>query len=357
MTDYQEILGIGKPGLKINRILIIYWGHYGEVLLTTPLLECLRKAFPNSYVTYIVGGNGHTIFKHGSTILYHNPNINKYIKSDQSVLRKILMEKPYDLTIDLCAGKVSFLITRMSKARIRIWSRFKERPSYFFYNYSYNGKCSKSIKAPFRKNAFRVERFLSIARLFDIDVRTASLPRVYLSKDEKKFCLDYLSKIKTNKKDIVVAMHPGGRNPTRLWNYKNYALLADKLAEVLKAKVIVFYGPGEKRFADRVAKYANNKLVTVFRKDIRKYIAIISGCNVFVSTDGGPLHIALALGVASVGLFIDEGSMNYWYGQYKQHGLLSSVFMEKGATSLDEVDAVFRKINFLLRSEVQVKHV
>ncbi len=349
MVDCRKILDIRELGLKINRILIIFWGHFGETLVTTPLIECLRKRSPRSYITYILGGSGHRLFEHASCILVHNPNINKYIKSDESVLRKILLEKPYDLVIDLCGGKVSGLIIRMSGAKIKLWGRFRERPLAFFYTYSHNGKWCNSIKVPLRKNASRIEHFLSIARLLGIDVRTASLPKLYLSKEEEKFCLDYLNNIKNNKKDIVVALHPCGRNPTRLWDPKNYALLADKLIEKLKVKIIISHGPGERIFVERVCNLANNKLIIVFEKDIRKYIAIISGCNIFISTDGGPLHIALALKIPSVGLFKDKKNMNYWYNPYKQHGLLLPVIIGRSVTAFDEVDSVFNKINVLLR--------
>ena len=105
MAYCRKILDIEKLNLKINRILIIFWGHFGDTLVTTPLLECLRKGFPGSYITYILGGSGHYLFEHASKILYHNPNVDKYIKSDESIFYKICLERRYDLAIDLFAGE------------------------------------------------------------------------------------------------------------------------------------------------------------------------------------------------------------------------------------------------------------
>jgi len=349
MANCQEVLDTEKLALKITRILIIFWGHFGETLVTTPLLECLRKRFPNSYITFVVGGSGHQLFEHAGTMLDHNPHISKYIQSDESILRKILCEDPYDVAIDLCGGKVSRLIAHMSSAKIKIWGRFRERPEEFFYSYSCGGKWCNSIRVPLRKNASRIEQFLSIAHLLGINICATSLPKIYLSKEEKKFGLDYLNNVKNKKKDIVIALHPGGRNPTRLWDPKNYALLTDKLIERMRVKVIVFHGPGERIFAERVCNLANNELITVFENDIRKYIAIISGCNIFISTDGGPLHIALALKIASVGLFKDKKYMNYWYNPYKQKGLLFPVIIGRSVATFDEVDGVFNKVNVLLQ--------
>ena len=153
----------------------------------------------------------------------------------------------------------------------------------------------------------------------------------------------------------------GGRNPWRLWKTRNYALLADRLIDRFKVKVIVFYGPGEEYFAESICKLAKNQLIKISQRNIRKYIALVSGCDFFISADGGPLHIALALRVPSVGIFRDKEIMHYWY-PYKQRDGLSQVFIpprrrfkksrsNKGEDfkwQLNEVERVFRKIGYLL---------
>ena len=90
----------------------------------------------------------------------------------------------------------------------------------------------------------------------------------------------------------------------------------------------------------------------VSQKDVRKYAAIISGCDVFISTDGGPLQMALASGTPCVGIFKFEHQENiiYWYN-YKERRNLFSLFIKSTENSKRNIDAK----NIIQRDRGQVK--
>lgn len=40
--------------LDYKRIVVTFLMHLGDVILTTPFLEVLRKAAPHSHITYVI---------------------------------------------------------------------------------------------------------------------------------------------------------------------------------------------------------------------------------------------------------------------------------------------------------------
>lgn len=43
--------------LDYKRIVVTFLMHLGDVILTTPFLEVLRKAAPHSHITYVIDEN------------------------------------------------------------------------------------------------------------------------------------------------------------------------------------------------------------------------------------------------------------------------------------------------------------
>ncbi len=315
----------------IKRILIIYWGFLGDLLVATPLAAVLRRGLPRSYITYVVGDQGYEPkmppYELGMKILEENPDIDERIRADRSILgtlRTLFMDKPYDLTINLYGNKTSELIVKASGARMKIWGKFRGVPHSFFYSENLSGEWTKSFRVEVsrQKYKYRGRQFLEIARFLGINIKDPATSKICLSAQERRFSREYLKKIR-KKGNVVIGMHPGGQHPGRLWGATNYAALADGLIDTYNAKVIVFYAPGEKHFTNSVCKFARHKLITISEKDIRRYVSIISGCDLFISSDGGPLHMALSLGVPSIGIFRNRGNAIYWYNYKKRKGLFS----------------------------------
>ena len=306
----------------VKRILIIYWGMFGDCLLTTPLIEALHKNFPKSHITYILG-RGSNLSQNAIRLLECNPYIDKYINSSISILSDVLMERPFDLVVDLCGRRTSQLISKLSGAKIKLWGRFRGIPEYFFYADCLKGDWMNPLKIDIQPHSYRVDMLSKLAEVLGFGPKGDIAPKIYFSKEERRISKKYLKSFKSSNKDIIIGMHPGSRYPARLWKTINYSLLADRLIEKYNAKILVFYGPGEKHFADRVCRFSRNSLLEIRKKDIRKYAAIVSECNLFISSDGGPLQIALASGTPSIGIFKfkNDGIIAHWYNYRKRKGL------------------------------------
>tara|TARA_B110000046_G_C12805566_1_gene319048 strand:+ start:396 stop:620 length:225 start_codon:yes stop_codon:yes gene_type:complete len=69
---------------NINKIGVIMWGLFGDVLLRTPVIRALKEIYPNSEIIAIVDPIGQEVLK-------YNNDINRIIlfKRNSNILKKI----------------------------------------------------------------------------------------------------------------------------------------------------------------------------------------------------------------------------------------------------------------------------
>lgn len=102
----------------------------------------------------------------------------------------------------------------------------------------------------------------------------------------------------------LVVMAPAAPIPERQWHPERYAAVAQRLAARGWATVLVG-APADRPVCATVATAleARSTLDLSGRTTIAESAAVIARATVYVSSDGGLLHVAHALGVATVGLF------------------------------------------------------
>jgi ADP-heptose:LPS heptosyltransferase len=94
----------------LHNILIIRLSSIGDIILTTPLLRCVRNAFPDATITFVVK-------KQYAELLSSSPHIDHLIAFDHkkgfSELKKLKIElraEKFDLFIDIHKNLRSFYL-------------------------------------------------------------------------------------------------------------------------------------------------------------------------------------------------------------------------------------------------------
>jgi len=110
--------------------------------------------------------------------------------------------------------------------------------------------------------------------------------------------------------DLVVGVAPGGGGSWgsdasyKHWSPFKFAEVANKLIEKFNTKVIIIGDESERKISDVVIHMMRNKPIDLTGKvNLELLPAIIKRCNLFISNDGGPMHMAVALGVKTVSVF------------------------------------------------------
>ncbi len=112
----------------------------------------------------------------------------------------------------------------------------------------------------------------------------------------------------------LVGLHAGVGDPWRQWPPENFAAVGDALAQA--GACVLLTGLGfEEPITRAVAEKMTSPAVDLSgRLSIGGLAALLSRCKVVVSNDSGPLHIAAAVGAATVGI--------YWAGNLINAGSL-----------------------------------
>lgn len=103
----------------------------------------------------------------------------------------------------------------------------------------------------------------------------------------------------------VVGLVLGSNVARKDWPAERYTELADAIASRHGATVLLVGGPGERELAtaEIILDGATSTPISTLADDVRRMMWTVDGCDLLVSPDSGPLHLAHALGVPVVGLY------------------------------------------------------
>ena len=101
----------------------------------------------------------------------------------------------------------------------------------------------------------------------------------------------------------LVALHPGAGDPQRRWPTEKFAAVGDALAAV-GAQIVVIGTTEEKQLVEAVVTNMKAGAQNLCgRLSLGGLAGLLSRCRVLISNDSGPLHLAAAVGTATVGIY------------------------------------------------------
>jgi heptosyltransferase-2 len=102
-----------------------------------------------------------------------------------------------------------------------------------------------------------------------------------------------------NRKQRRIAVFPGSNAPARRWGADRFAQLVKQLAD--NAQVIIFGGPNER---DLTSVAAGDVAVDLGGRTTLPLLAAgLATCDLLISNDSGPLHLAAAVGTHTISLW------------------------------------------------------
>ncbi|TKJ42543.1 hypothetical protein CEE37_02315 [candidate division LCP-89 bacterium B3_LCP] len=274
-----------------DSFLVIRLSSLGDVLLTTPALRCLRKTYPQSHIDVIVR-------ERYVELLRGNPNISSVIPlpepADRKTIRNVAetMESRYDTVIDLHTGFRSTYLRRLLKP---------ERALIY-----HKRRLVRWLKVRLKLDLYGDEFSVPLAYLKclqPLNVKDDNLGMEWqgalLQKDQflEKAKLAYPSEVPT------IALCPGASFASKRWPVENWCSLA---AELLKENFNLWI------IGDNSDKTAGDQIRSVNPEHINNFCGLLSFaqsgaalslCNLAITHDAGPSHMAAAVKTPLVAIF------------------------------------------------------
>jgi len=262
-----------KPD-NISRILVIRLDRLGDFVLSIPLIDSLRAAYPASEIDVLVrpyladlAGMVKTI---NNVIVYRG-------KFDAF---RGLPARQYDVVIDMLRDyKIEpALVSLFSKAPISVGFKGGFREVLF-------SRCIDEFKGSGKSI---VDLNLELLKPLNVPV-SATIPKLDIGKSAAE-------------KGMVIAIHPGGYYESQRWAPDRFAALAEKILEKYSAKVIIIGGPDDRETVERIIKVIDNSDVSAVFPAMKDLAYLLSACSLLICNNSGPLHLAAALGVPTVSM-------------------------------------------------------
>ena len=272
-----------------QKILLIRLSSLGDIVLTTPAIRAVRAHFPDAYIAMLVA-------KQSAEILRENPHLDEIITFDRlaknkdtgEMLRIIrhLRERKFTMAIDFQRKFRTEMLMYFSGATERIGKgRF----------------CTVRVHEQGNKHA--------TADYFDM-LHAAGIPaedqrlELFLSEFEQLDAAQRFDTAGVADGGLKVGLFPGAGWKLREWMPERFAAIGDRLVEHFNANVLIFGGPKEAELVQTVANLMNAPAIPFAGNlQVRELAACLEKCDLFLTNDTGPMHIAAAVGTPTVSLF------------------------------------------------------
>jgi len=267
---------------EYKNILVVRFSSLGDIVLTTPVLDALRRRFPNADLSFLLKEDF-------AKLLLGHPSGCEVISLPEAVRADSrafvgfvdgLKKRHFDLVVDLQGNGRSFVV------RNRLDTDFVKIKKHSILRIAI-----VKLKVGARRLPNIRKRFLEPLRRIGISSEEPPVVRLGFTDDELIAVRERFLRSIDNSRPFAV-VHPGSKWPLKEWGSKRFESLAEAL--VAQGFTVGVFGS---------ASVEKANIVHLPKTTIREMIALIAISDVFIGNDSGPLHVAEAVGTPSVGIF------------------------------------------------------
>jgi len=289
------------------RILVARWDGIGDFVLMSPFLRELRRKYPDSRITLLVGENVAQfaeVCPYVDSVIALSPEPKKEDFSSYSKYLLALARYAKDLMALAdrnLQGKVDLaiqprwdmdwqratLMTFLCRASRRIGYTAGTSPTKAWGNFGHNWLFTDVLPAGIHQH--EVERSLDIIRYLGGSVED-STPEVWWTPNDKHQADRFLDEHKLGGGSRIIAFGIGAVKPRRRWPF--YGNLIGLLSQALEFRPLLLSG-GEEGIARQIVA-AHPSAIPMERMSWRVVASVLSRCSLFVGNNSGPIHVAAA---------------------------------------------------------------
>lgn len=278
---------------KYKRILMVRLDRIGDVLLSTPAIRAVRKAYPEAYLAFMVR-------PYARDVLEGNPDLDEVIVYDKAkgirgsaAMIRLLRAKRFDLAIILHPTTRTHIVTYLSRIPERV---------------GFDRKLGSVLtkKIPHTKQhglKHEIDYTLDVVRSLGIEPASRVLSMPLNSRSEANIERLFLER-GIDDSDTLVVINPGASCRSKRWLPRRFAAVADELSKVRGVKIILLAAPSDKEYADSVERVMENPCINLSgMTTVADLASILRRARLFISNDSGPVHISCAVGTPVIAIF------------------------------------------------------
>jgi ADP-heptose:LPS heptosyltransferase len=327
-AGYAGRLAANPPDGVARSVLIIRADAIGDFVLFMPALKELCRTFAGAKITLLVSQESEALAKRFShvdevislsrrryrrSLLYRLRLIRQLRQRQFSVaINPIYSREPSTDELLYCCGAQERIACSGDVNNIS--------PSAKRRNDSYCTRIitsSDGIITEVERNREFVEQLTS--RKLSLE---DSLPRIRLSDAQMGEARQLLLREGVDPElERLVVIFPGASNEIRMWPAEHFAVLASRISETYKARILICGAPSDRETQEAVAARVSAPVVRLAgRTDLLHLAAILNYSALYIGNESGPLHVAAAVGTPTL-CILGGGHFGrfYPYGDPQRH--------------------------------------
>ena len=280
----------------MKTILVRCPSWVGDIVMATPLFDCLRDSFEQARLVAIVRSYAQGILRDGpwfDTFIDCSDKTSRGFLAMVGAIRKL---SP-DMAVVLPNSIRSVLPIRLAGVRK-------------IYGYRRSGRSFLLSGGPRpRRQGGKIEPipmvdyYLEIARWMGLKIPAETSPKLYTKDSIEEKADQLLCSFGIAPDELLVGINPGASfGSSKCWPAEHFARTAELIKQEFDCKIILFVGPGEEGIASAIESRTNSELINTSNDkiDLELLKPLIRRCSLLITNDTGPRHYAVALDVPVV---------------------------------------------------------
>jgi heptosyltransferase I len=282
----------GTPGAAPRRVAVVMLSALGDVVHALPVVTAIKRHAPATRITWILQPGP-------ATLVQGHPAVDEILLFERRNgwrgfldARRMLAAHPFDLVLALQPYFKAGLLTWMARAPVKLGlDRRRARDLNWLFT---------TRRIPPRPVGHIQDQFLEYLDALGVP-RGEPTWGLAPAQGERAAARALVAGTVGPLVGCVVATS----RPAKNWPPQRFAALATRLTATHGARCILLGSatPGERAAADAILAATAAAPIDALGCGLRTTLALIEACDVVVSPDTGPFHIAVAMQVPAVGLY------------------------------------------------------
>lgn len=279
--------------VKVQRILVVNTGSFGEVVRSSALPRELKRRLPRAQIVWLTTPEGGELLENQRCVdLAAVPPVDG--TAGLFALARSLSRHRFDLAITLDDGLRGAVAAWLSGARYRLGRCEAGRLSSILLTH---------VVHPRQAYVSSTERSLEVLDI--LQIRPASFaPVVELGPDDLGSAATVLRECGVHPDEQFAAVGAGCDAPHKRWPSEYFAAVIDRLYNEYGLRTVLLGAARHTKVLGRVARRCSSQPVElVGRTRLLQAAGIIRSARIFIGVDTGLVPLATAVGTPTVALF------------------------------------------------------
>jgi ADP-heptose:LPS heptosyltransferase len=276
--------------LEVRSILLVNTTAMGDTLLSTPAIRAVRSAYPEARIVSLVHRRHHDVLR-------YNPHLDDIVlykgkyKGVWPLIQRLRSEN-FDLVIILHANDPD-VVPLVYLLGTPVRAGWAESQMSFLLTHTY--------RRPTDPPAHTIENRLGVIEAVGIPSDGVAM-EIHYGSEERLFAERFFKDFKIDlAREVVVGIHPFASRAEKAWPDRHTIELLRRLEQKQGIRPLVVGGKKHQQQAESWRPKLPPRIpLAVGMGSINHTAAVLDHCDLFITTDSGPFHVAVALRVPSI---------------------------------------------------------